>query len=109
MLLSREQLCGYLGVCAATLAKVCPVAPVDLGANVVRWNRTQIDAWIGGLPPRLRGDSHESHDEPVAAEPAELAGDERRSNAVERALARAKGTPCRKSRSSNASSGQTAA
>lgn len=52
-LLSREQLCLYLGgICEETLAKVCPVAPIDLGVRVLRWNRREIDAWLDRLPSR---------------------------------------------------------
>ena len=52
-MLSRDQLCAYIGVCEATLIRICPVRPRDLGANVVRYDRRQIDAWVEGLPPRL--------------------------------------------------------
>lgn len=52
-LLSRDQLCAYIGVSADTLAKICTVRPLDLGANLTRYNRTQIDSWLETLPPRL--------------------------------------------------------
>lgn len=92
LLLTREQLCAYLGISADTLAKVCPIQPVELGANVVRYVRPQIDAWIGGLPPRLRQAQEKGQDpSPPAAPvvPIELAQTERRMTAVERARARA--------------------
>jgi hypothetical protein len=93
-LLTREQLCAYLGhICAATLAKVCPVPPVDLGANVVRWNRAQIDAWLDGLPPRLPRGEGASQDAPTPAaiEAAVIEPNDRRLTAVEKARARALG------------------
>lgn len=65
LLLNKEQLCAYLGVCERTLSKICPVAPLDLGANVVRYDRRQIDAWVERLPARgLK--VVERHEEPVA-------------------------------------------
>lgn len=51
-LLSREQLCAYVGIGWATLIKICPVRAVDLGANLLRYNRAQIDAWLNSLPAR---------------------------------------------------------
>jgi hypothetical protein len=54
LLLSKQQVCAYLGISAGTLVRVCPIPPVDLGANVVRYNRLQIEAWANALPPRLR-------------------------------------------------------
>ncbi len=85
-LLSREQLCGYLGVCPATLTKICPVPPVALGANVVRWNRVQIDAWLDALPPRLQKSAEPEQDAPPVDAPA-LYG--RALSPVEKARARA--------------------
>ena len=53
LFLTKDQLRAYLGGMAdETLAKVCPVAPLDLGANVLRWNRHQIDEWAATLRPR---------------------------------------------------------
>lgn len=55
-LMSEDQVCAYVGgICRETLAKVCPVAPVDLGANVKRWRKTEIDLWVAGLRPRGEG------------------------------------------------------
>jgi hypothetical protein len=52
-LLSREQLRAYLGgICDDTLRKVCPVAAVDLGANVLRYRKGDVDAWLAGLKAR---------------------------------------------------------
>lgn len=124
LLLTREQLCAYLGGLSwGTLSKVLPVAPLDLGANVLRYSRPQIDAWAAGLPPRLpKGLQHDlkaSHDEEACdrvavsddleAEPAS-----RPAAALERARQRALGlsgkgrSPWRKSNTSSASSGQAA-
>jgi hypothetical protein len=84
-LLSREQLCAYAGgISDATLRKICPVAAVDLGANVLKYRRAEVDAWLAGLPHRgLRLAQDDEHDAPPAAN-----GD-RPSAAVERARARA--------------------
>lgn len=124
LLLTREQLCAYLGGLSwSTLAKVLPVAPLDLGANVLRYSRPEIDAWAASLPPRLpkalQGDGHES--QPRASEADAAAGDladqpdTRPSAAVERARKRALGlsgkgrSTWRKSPSSNGSSARTGA
>jgi len=58
-LLSREQLCAYAGgISDTTLRKVCPVPAVDLGANVLKYRRAEVDAWLA-LPtsPRLAAGS----------------------------------------------------
>lgn len=124
LLLTREQLCAYLGGLSwPTLAKVLPVAPLDLGANVLRYSRPEIDAWAASLPPRLpkalQGDGHES--QPRASEADAATGDladqpdTRPSAAVERARKRALGlsgkgrSTWRKSPSSNGSSARTGA
>lgn len=124
LLLTREQLCAYLGGLSwGTLSKILPVAPLDLGANVLRYSRPQIDTWAASLPPRLpkalQHDLKASHDEAaferVAA--SDFLADEissRPAAAVERARQRAlrfsgKGqSPWRKSNMSSASSGPTA-
>ncbi len=89
LLLTREQLCAYLGgISAPTLGRICPVAPLDLGVHLLRYDRRQIDAWIAGLPPRLpRGDGT-SQDAPPA--PDLDAAESRTDSAIERAAARAK-------------------
>lgn len=54
LLLSREQLCAYLGgMDERTLVKILPVQPLDIGANLLRYHRPQIDAWVNTLGPRL--------------------------------------------------------
>lgn len=53
LLLTREQLCAYLGDLSwETVKKVLTVAPVDLGANVLRYRRPEIDAWVDSRPAR---------------------------------------------------------
>lgn len=50
-LLSREQLCAYLGGLSwDTVKKILPVAPLDLGANVLRYRKPDIDVWVEHLP-----------------------------------------------------------
>jgi hypothetical protein len=52
-LLTREQLCAYLGGLSwDTVKKILPVRPLDLGANVLRYSRPQIDAWIDRCPAK---------------------------------------------------------
>lgn len=100
-LLSRDQLRAYLGgVCDATLRKICPVPAVDLGANVLKYRRDEIDAWLDGLDHRLplpRGGEQD------ASQPLEAAND-RALTAIERARSRAeRGSRWRKSATSSAS------
>lgn len=57
-LLSREQLCAYIGVSASTLVRICPVRPLDLGASITRYSRAHIDEWVATLPPRLMVQRH---------------------------------------------------
>jgi predicted DNA-binding transcriptional regulator AlpA len=54
-MLTRAELCDYLGVSWSTLKAVLTVRPVDLGASVVRYSRAQIDEWIKTRPPRVKG------------------------------------------------------
>jgi hypothetical protein len=67
LLLSREQVCAYLGISPDTFSKVCPVPPVDMGAQVVRYHRWQIEAWANALPPRSKP-SQETTRAQIAAE-----------------------------------------
>lgn len=90
LMLNREQLCAYLTVSSTTLSRICPVAPVALGARVLRWRRHEIDVWVAGLPSRLMATVAWPDETPP---PAELAGQERRSDAVERAQQRAARRP----------------
>lgn len=108
-LLSREQLCAYLGGLSwDTIKKVLPVAPLDLGANVYRYARPEVDAWIARLPPRLpkalQPDGEGRQGEPPAAH-ADLKTVDRPSAAALRARERAARGPksCRRSASSSAS------
>lgn len=52
VLLNRKQLIFYVGLSWSSIAQVCPVAPVDLGISVVRYDRRKIDSWLSTLPPR---------------------------------------------------------
>lgn len=52
-MLNRTELCEYTGVSWRTLKNVLTVRPVDMGANVVRYSRVQVDEWVASLPPRL--------------------------------------------------------
>ena len=97
-LLSRDQLCAYIGVSADTLTRICPVRPLDLGASVVRWSRLQIDEWVATLPPRLMVAGLLNRDAPVA--PTTLASEDfaesRGEAALDRVRARAGGSKWRK-------------
>ena len=73
LLLTREQLCDYLQVSWSSLSKRCPVAPLELGVNVVRYSRLQIDDWIASLPPR---DKRGGQKAPVPMRGADSAPDE---------------------------------
>jgi hypothetical protein len=87
ILLGREQLSAFLAISPDTVARICPVAPVDLGVRLLRWRRADIEAWVSGMPLRPRlGDLTVQF-----LPPGELAGDERRAGAVERARLRASG------------------
>lgn len=65
-LLSRDQLCAYLGGLSwDTVKRILPVAPLDLGANVLRYRRPDIDAWLDRCPlkgPRLPRGETSAHD-----------------------------------------------
>lgn len=54
LMLTKDQVCEYLGVSWKTLGGILTVSPVDLGASVVRYNRIQIDEWAQGRPGRGR-------------------------------------------------------
>ncbi|MNS19675.1 hypothetical protein D3C72_513980 [compost metagenome] len=52
LLLTKEQMSAYLALSWSTIAKVCTVVPVDIGANVIRYNRLEVDEWVAGLPSK---------------------------------------------------------
>lgn len=93
-LLTKDQLCAYLGGLSwDTVKKILPVAPLDLGANVLRYNRAQIDAWIARCPPRGQGrlqdsPAGEQDAAPEAAAAVDVDGD-RRVASLDRARRRA--------------------
>lgn len=111
LLLTREQLCAYLGGLSwSTLTKILPVPPVDLGANVLRYNRPEIDAWAATLPPRLPKALQQANDDQRIPETEPDAPESRTLSAVDRARQRALGgARWRKSRTSSGSGAQTAA
>ncbi|MGO4687224.1 helix-turn-helix transcriptional regulator [Brevundimonas sp. 2YAF1] len=88
LLLNKQQLASYLGMSGSTLAKICPVAPIDVGANLVRYSRTQIDEWVATLPAR---GGNGRQDVLQRTEPAtDEATRDRRHDALSRVAARAK-------------------
>ncbi len=100
LFLSPDQLVAYTGLSKDTLAKVCPVAPIDLGANVLRYHRHQIDSWANSLPSRtvgLRQTPDKVNDEDVAAPGDVVSGEDRAQAALDRVRARARSSAqCRK-------------
>lgn len=101
-LLSREQLCAYLGGLSwDTVKKILPVAPLDLGANVLRYRKPDIDVWVQHLPLKsltsLQPSATSGQDAPEATPEHGL---DHRSAALERVRRRAgKGqSGCRTSR-----------
>lgn len=91
LLLTREQLCDYLQVSWSSLSKRCPVAPIELGVNVVRYSRLQIDDWIAGLPPRDKRSGRETPVPVDGADPVPEASFDPRLVALEMARARSAG------------------
>lgn len=84
--LSREQLRAYLGgIGDATLRMICPVAPLDLGSSVLRYRKTEVDAWEATLPHRLPRPATGEQDAP----PISPAANDRPTSAIEKARARA--------------------
>lgn len=86
LLLTKDQLCAYLGGLSwDTVRKIMPVAPLELGANVLRYRRPDVDAWVARCPqkaPRLpEADGLPHGDAP--AETVEL-GDDRTVTSLDR-------------------------
>lgn len=85
LLLTKEQLSAYLTLSWSTISKICTVAPVDLGASVIRYNRFQIDEWVASLPPKTVKQA-------APAAPSlpdmEIKSDERRTSALDKVRAR---------------------
>lgn len=85
-LMSRDQLRAYLGgIGDATLRMICPIAPVDMGANVIRYRKTEVDGWLARLDHRLPKAKVGEQDGPSAT----VTAIDRPTTAIERALARA--------------------
>ena len=100
LLLNRDQLCEYLGASWRTLKNVLTVRPVDMGANVIRYSRVEIDDWVATLPPRLLASKKNGTDEEAGAkaehtEEADIA-ESRVEAALDRVRARAGGSKWRK-------------
>lgn len=92
LMLSRDQLRAYLGGMAEdTLLSICPVAPLDIGVNLVRYFRPAIDAWAATLGPRIRPALREAAPSSQdAAAPAEVQDAATRlSDSLDRVRARA--------------------
>lgn len=85
LLLTKEQLSAYLALSWSTISKICTVAPVDVGASVIRYNRFQIDEWVASLPPKTI-----KHAAPAAPSLSniEAESDERRTSALDKVRAR---------------------
>jgi predicted DNA-binding transcriptional regulator AlpA len=107
LLLTRDQVCVYVGMSVDTFKRVCPVPAIALGAKLLRWRKPDIDDWVAGLPARLIGGGAAAENPLLDA--GNIAGEERRFGAVERAKQRASRrtgktlwkTPKAPSRSSN--------
>lgn len=110
-LLTQEQAAVYCGVSADSFRRVCTIAPRDMGLNVLRWSRSQLDAWIAGLPPRLQRAQADEQDAPAEIEPARAAAVERQTDALDKVRARmsGRGKAWPQSDTSSGSSGRTAA
>ncbi|ESQ90098.1 hypothetical protein ABAC460_10040 [Asticcacaulis sp. AC460] len=92
MLMTIDQACAYLGgMDGRTFHKICPVFPVDIGANIVRYRRADLDTWASGLRPRLNSTAPAVNDSAPAAETMVDTPDQRRDDAITRAIARATG------------------
>ena len=93
-LLSKDQLRAYVGgMSEETLSKVCPVSPVDLGANLLRYPRQQVDAWIADLKPRVGGFRRLPHQSADVPEEPPVVANDHAEQALERVRSRAKGKP----------------
>jgi hypothetical protein len=84
-LMTRDMVAAYTMMSMSTLLKVCPVAPVDLGAGIVRYRRDDLDAWIKTLLPRLPKYAKAAQD---GVENPDPTADERRATSLERARQR---------------------
>lgn len=53
LLMTRTEVCEYLEIPPERFFEICPIPPVDLGANVTRYHRWQIWEWANAMPPTL--------------------------------------------------------
>jgi predicted DNA-binding transcriptional regulator AlpA len=106
LLLTMEDAAAFLRLSEDTFRRICPVAPVDLGARLLRWRRPDLETWVEGMPARLKAAADEAQDAapPPVADPAE----ERRLASIERARARVGEKWKTQSRSSSASPARAA-
>lgn len=100
-LLSEDQLRAYVGgISKETLVKICPVPPVDLGANLLRYQRDAVDRWVAGLALKTSGLRKEppgpkNDDTPAPGDDED--GQDRIAAALDRVRARSRrSAPCRK-------------
>lgn len=70
LLMRMETALAYLdNMDERTFKKICPVRPVDLGANVLRYARPDLDAWAAGLDHRLPKTQPAVNDMPAKSAP----------------------------------------
>lgn len=62
LMLNRAEVCEYLGASWRTLKNVLTVRPVDMGANMIRYNREELKTWAASRPPK--GLVQVGHDKP---------------------------------------------
>jgi hypothetical protein len=64
-LLTKIEAADYCGVCVATFDQICPVCPVALAAGrarLLRYDVTDLDAWIDQRKHPLQASSAENGD-----------------------------------------------
>ncbi|EGF93068.1 hypothetical protein ABI_15080 [Asticcacaulis biprosthecium C19] len=92
MLMTLEQACAYLGgMDDRTFRKVCPVQPVEMAANLLRYRRPDIDDWTATLTPRLKTPTPAVNDSVPTDETTLETPEIRRESSIERVKARTGG------------------
>jgi len=70
LLMRMETALAYLdNMDERTFKKICPVQPLDLGANVLRYHRMDLDAWAAGVDHRLPKSAAIVNDVPAKSAP----------------------------------------
>jgi hypothetical protein len=69
-LLDFAEACAFLRLSEGTFRKVCDVAPLDLGVNVLRYRTAELDAWQKARPHRQLRPAPEAAQDAPAPEPA---------------------------------------